>query len=687
MRALIVFLLALPLVAQEAPKPAAAPKPADTPKTEQAKPAEAPAEVAKEEKKEEKSAEAPKPAGEPNFSGSLDIGYRTSTDVRGSFNTYRSIVNLNDGPRLFGIDFTIQDPKSRLFDRLDLRGYNWGDPYNTAYLSARKQGVYHLSVDYRNLAYFDYLPSFADPLLQTNGIMLNERSFDVKRRLASVQLDLRPGKRFIPYFAYDHDGGYGNGISTIVFGATNEYPVRDSYDDHTDNWRGGLRMEFRRFHVTLEQGGTNFADGQRAYDDQRELGNRFTPYIGRQLFLASGQQLYNITGSSIYSRVLVTGNPVSWADVYGTLLYSEPQTTTNFTQNNTGLFVIANPLLFYSGQSDIAAGDAKMPHTSGTLGAEIRPLRRVRIVQSWMTDRLHNAAFGLLSQTLILAANQTQNLSNPLPTRLITNYSQEQTDVMFDLTSKLTLRGGFRYVWGDAATTGAPPITPLNVLESGQLRREVGLGGVTFRPTQRLRLNYDIEGASSDKTYFRTSLHDYIRSRAGARYEVSSTLSLSLTNSLMDNRNPSPGINYKFRSDDTSLSAFWTPGGGKRVSVIGEYTRSTLRSDINYLEPELLSLAQRSFYRDNAHLANAIFDFGLPAYAGMTPKLSLGGSMFVSSGSRPTRFYQPLARLSLPMQKHVLLTAEWRYYGYGETFYLYEGFRTHIFQTGLRLVR
>jgi hypothetical protein len=31
--------------------------------------------------------------------------------------------------------------------------------------------------------------------------------------------------------------------------------------------------------------------------------------------------------------------------------------------------------------------------------------------------------------------------------------------------------------------------------------------------------------------------------------------------------------------------------------------------------------------------------------------------------------------------------SEWRYYGFGEAFYTYESFRTHIISTGLRLSR
>jgi len=121
--------------------------------------------------------------------------------------------------------------------------------------------------------------------------------------------------------------------------------------------------------------------------------------------------------------------------------------------------------------------------------------------------------------------------------------------------------------------------------------------------------------------------------------------------------------------------------------MTAEYSRSTLRSDINYLVPQQLNLQERSFYRDNAHTATTLMDVVLPGYAGLMPRLSLGGSLFVSSGSRPSRYYQPLARLSLPLQKHVYWNTEWRWYGFGEQFYLFEGFRAHVFMTGLRLVR
>jgi hypothetical protein len=92
-----------------------------------------------------------------------------------------------------------------------------------------------------------------------------------------------------------------------------------------------------------------------------------------------------------------------------------------------------------------------------------------------------------------------------------------------------------------------------------------------------------------------------------------------------------------------------------------------------------------SNYRDNAHTVSSAVDVTLPGP--VAAKFTLGGSMFLSNGSRTSSYYQPLARLSFPVGKHVYWNTEWQYYGFREDFYLYEGFRTHMFMTGLKIVR
>jgi hypothetical protein len=668
MRFLLAFFLSIPLLAQDAGGQAAQPAQAD--QTAQPAQAEAPAAAAA-------------ATAEPWLTGSIDLGYRFRSDVGGSFDAYRSVVNLYQGPRLFGTDFSIVDPKKRLFDRINVRGYNWGgDPYNTVHVDATKQGIYDFNFDYRDIAYFNFLPSFADPLLGS-GLMLDESSFATRRRMSDFQLDLLPGHRIIPYLAYGRDSGSGTGITGFETDA-NSYPVNNNMFDKTDNFRGGVRLEFNRFHATLEQGGTTLRDDQNAYISTTGVGNRSSLFLGQQLELSSLQQAYGITGDSIYTRALFTANPFTWVDLYGQFLYSQPQTNVNYTQLNTGNFVLLSSLLFYTGEQALGYAEAKQPHTTGSFGFELRPLKRVRVLESWMTDRLHTAAAGLLTDMILEPATAAQTSPVALASLLVMNYNQQQTDVLVDVTRMLTLRGGYRYVWGNAEAP-APSLTG-GGLESSELRQHVGLAGISFRTGQKLSATVDYEGASADHAYFRTSLYNYQKMRALARYQVSPALALQANFTVLDNQNPSPGINYDFLSRQSSLSVTWTPAGGKRISLLGEYTRSTLRSDINYLIPQLLSPAV-SFYRDNAHMANAIVDVALPGYGKLTPRLAFGGSLFISSGSRPSSYYQPLVRLSVPLHKNVAWNSEYRYYGYGEVFYLFEGFRAHILQTGIRLSR
>ena len=686
MRYVLALLLSIPVMAQQ---PAAAPA---APAADQAaKPADAPAAPA-DKKEEAKAAEspAPTPAAEQMATGSIDFGYRWRSGVGGSFDSYRSVVNLGEGPKLTGWDLTFQDPKKRFFDRITTQGMDWGgDPYSTARVNATKAGIYDFRFDYRNIAYFNFLPSYADPLMNTQtGFFLNENSFDIRRRMMDIQLDLRPGKRVIPYFDFNRDTGSGHGITTYQSNA-NEYPVATQYDDSTNTYRGGVRFEMNKWHLTLEQGGVDFGDNQTVTNSQRNIGNLTAPFQGQTLFLGSLLQKYAVSGSAIYSKVMATAHPASWVDLYGQFLYSQPKNDVNYNETASGQFVNLSNLVFYTGQTGILSSAIQQPHTTASAGVELRPLRRLRIIESWTTNRLHDTSGAQSSAELLL---NTSTSSNPLSAtsaafaeRLVWNYSQEEVNVLYDLFSKLTLRGGYRYVWGDSLVP-SPVLNEAGPFEAVQLNQQVGLAGMTFRPIQKLLVNFDFEAASSSHAYFRTSLYNYQKARIRARYQATPILSFNAYFSVLNNENPTPGINYQYLSRDNSLSVIWTPAGAKRISLMADYTRSTLRSDLSYRVPQDGSTAF-DHYRDNGHTATSVIDLALPGYSKMTPKLSIGGSMFISSGSRSSSYYQPLARLSIPLMKHLSWNSEWRWYGFAEQFYLYEGFRAHIFMTGLRLAR
>ena len=156
MRTWLLLLAAVPLAAQDA---AQTPAPAST-------------------TAQDTNAVPPLTQTETTWTGSVDLGYRWFSGAGGSLDTYRSVVDFGSGVRLLGLDLSIESATKKYFDRINLRGAGWGgDPYNTAHVDAVRHDWYNFSFDYRNVAYFNFLPSFADPTIGS-GIFVDQQSFD-----------------------------------------------------------------------------------------------------------------------------------------------------------------------------------------------------------------------------------------------------------------------------------------------------------------------------------------------------------------------------------------------------------------------------------------------------------------------------------------------------------------------------
>jgi hypothetical protein len=374
MRFLILCAGLLPLMAQDAAKPAQDKPPA----VQEAKPA---AEEAKPQQPASAAGETAPPPSDRTITGSVDVGYRF-VNTGGNFDAYRSTVDLGEGPKVLNFDLSIVNPTGKWYDKITLFGMGWGgDPNETTRLDATKQRLYDFHFDYRNIAYYNFLPSFANPAINQN-IYTTEQGYDIRRRSIDTELRFRPGTRITPYVAYSRNWGTGRGVSTFAQDSTNEYPVFNALNDRTDQYRAGVIFEFKKFSVTLEQGGTTFGDDQTLSNSNKLLGDRTLPLLGQTLYLTNLLQAYRIRGNSVFSRGVLTYTPLSWIDFSGTFLYSRPQTDVKYTQNNTGDFANLAALQFYNSQTEMVNGSATMPHTTGNMNLELRPFRRVRILES-----------------------------------------------------------------------------------------------------------------------------------------------------------------------------------------------------------------------------------------------------------------------------------------------------------------
>ena len=187
--------------------------------------------------------------------------------------------------------------------------------------------------------------------------------------------------------------------------------------------------------MTLEEGGTTFSDAQSVYQSPSQtpasanFGNVTTPIFGQTTDLTSLLATYGVRGTSTYSKGLLTASVASWLDFYGQFLYSEPDTKVNYQQADTGNLLLQSQLLFYTSQQYLVSSAAKLPHTTGSFGAEMRPFRRLRITESWLTDRLHDSGSATSTNTLA-GLSPSEQMSALLASSLVTNYNQAEVDAL-----------------------------------------------------------------------------------------------------------------------------------------------------------------------------------------------------------------------------------------------------------------
>jgi hypothetical protein len=346
-----------------------------------------------------------------------------------------------------------------------------------------------------------------------------------------------------------------------------------------------------------------------------------------------------------------------------------------YENRSQGTFVVPQTLLDASGGMDQFRGAARMPRPSGSARVEMRPWHRIRVVEFYSTDRFHNSASAQLVE-LYLTGTTTRTVANNSVDRLVTNDSRQQLDAYFDVTNSLTLHAGHRYQWGQATVRSSHYLSP--AYEAGQLRRQVGMGGISYRWKSAVRASADFEGATTSRAYFRTSLRDYRKFHARASYthQPSGAWRASFDYLWLDNDNPDPAVRWDFASQAASANFEWFPKGSKQMSFLADYTRSTLHSNIDFIAPQLF-LTQRSSFREAGNAGTLLVRLQPAGWHAHPPGLSAGGTLYVNNGSRPTRYYVPQVRLTLPLYRHASANAEWRWYSMTERLYRFENFASH----------
>ncbi len=626
-------------------------------------------------------AQAPTPGqsqGQPRderYHFMLDAGYRWIASFRGSRDLYRSQLDYGEGPKVFRGEFDMSVPQgsNAYFDRFELRMNDWGgEPHTSSNLRVSKAGTYDLRFDYQNVQYFSSIPSFANPFFE-QGNLQSQHVYDLHQRYSHFEVKFRPDKAISPFLGYDRSKRRGPVRTTLTSGG-DEFVIGSLYDNYANDFRAGVNVNLSQFSLMLEQGYREFRD-KTDFNSGPQTGNSTRLIFGRDIVLDGYSGNTDTTASIPFSNAVAVWRPVEQLSFRANMSYSMSGLEPHFSDVLTGNFFSTPQAAFFRGQNQQVFGQAKAPSFFGDFSAEFEPFKRFRLVENVKTYNFHvsSAAFSnfvFLQFEPLLETGIRDQFSQLTPLNSFMSFDNftQELQGMFYVTPRLMARLGHRFEHREIA-----------VEDKFQYDRNVVIAGLSYDFSMRNRISAEYEHGTTDQPIMRTDVVDFHRARLRGRFSPFEKLEISGNATLFDTDNDIPDLDFTSLQRNYALD--FTYAVAPRVSVSAGFERSDLNTNIFYLIPQTLRLDQ-FFYREKGNFGNALLSFSLIKNSTVT----LGYSVWGTSGNFPLTYHRPVARVELPVDERLSFYAQWNFYEYNEKVnFLPQDYRTNQAIFGFRV--
>ena len=238
--------------------------------------------------------------GNYNIKQSIEFGYRF-TDVNGSQQTYDTMVNLQQGPRLLGFttEFRSLDHHGTFFDDFYFSNFGYGgDPNDVSQIRITKNKWYSFNGMFRqDQNHWNYsllanplnpntpvpnAPANFNPIINAPANVLgtslignSPHDFFTRRNMQNYNLTILPDSKIRFRLGYDQNTVYGPGNSTFHEGAEQYLLQNNSY--HLQQYRLGVDFRFLvRTTLSYDEIWTNYRNDLSSTDENQQ----FSPGAG-----------------------------------------------------------------------------------------------------------------------------------------------------------------------------------------------------------------------------------------------------------------------------------------------------------------------------------------------------------------------------------------------------------------------
>jgi hypothetical protein len=605
---------------------------------------------------------------------SFEVGYRWTSAIDGNEQMYRSQVNLSDGVRLFNSYLTMRsEPCVGWFDKLDLSINNLGDPYDTVRLNMSRMDAYELRASYRDMNYYNYISSFANPLLG-KGNMFPQHNLDVNYRMADFELRLFPRHKIVPFVGYSRNSGSGPGYTTIAM-TGDQFLLKTRWDYSADEFRGGVQFNLDKLNLTVEQGYRLLQNHTYLNDAGEPAGNQGSlPYFGKDVTLTSFSTQQNGRVNLPTSKILAKYAPLANLRMIGRYMYTMGDSETTVGEKSAGTLFSLEDFLTYATANDALQGKAKKPNHNGSFLIEYSPFSRITLTDTVNALGYHisgaalrNTLYTDAASLLGGAPSASVSVSDQLDSRYVYNQVRNQAEVEFDLFHGLALRAGHRYTFTDVSVQNDDS----GSVSESDMTGQTGIFGLVYRPSTRLRVGFDYENTWSDQPLTRTDLLDYDQFNLDARFGTWKGFSINGRLAVRRNSNDATDIDYQSHDWNFSGGLSWQPV--ERINLSADYSRSDIYSTILVVIPQ-------NFRTDHSIYDERISAIGGSMIVGLYRdfKAEFGYRGIISRGDNQLEFHQPYASLWIPLKGGLAFKPSWQYFGYSENNFSFENYKTHM---------
>jgi hypothetical protein len=597
----------------------------------------------------------------------LEIGYRW-LDLKGNDDMYRTQINEQNGLLIRSFTLATSDfnDHTTLVDRFRIDVSDLGSgPASSIRIEADRTNAYNLKIGYRSTNAFSALPAFANPLLD-QGIIPGQHTYDRKRTMFDLDLELLPGRAIVPFVGFTWNDNHGPGETTYTLGQ-DEFRLDQSLKERDREIRAGASFHFGSIQGQLTEGWRNFhSDETLTMASGAGAGNNLGPILGQTVTANSISRTDSSQVKTPFTNFYITDQVVQRLRLIANYVRFAADSGASESEATAGSFVSFPLSRFFLGTNEHDTSSAKNKTWRGGGRAEVNLYPNVDFIAGYQKEHRDLDGTALIDtiflQTITFAGFDKKDIETILATSGSISRSEETVNAAVSARAlgPFALRGEYRESEQNVNVT--PDLSEIVVpgAQGGQFTRRVHTLDASGTYTQSgFMLGAAWRKDNANQAVFRTDFlgRDRVRLR-GAWTSPKNIFRAGVTAERTNQSDGRPDIGYsaqirQYSGDVEVVPVTW-------LHLHGSVSEFHADSRISFLHPENFAVDQ-SIQAETGRANEGGVSF-------MRGPVSLDASLgrFENRGTTPFDIDRHRVRLTYDFKSKTGIAAEWNRDKYSE---------------------